>query len=62
MKKIIELEIEAPDFLDNEFLIMLSLLTSEELSSLKTFVKGVLFGCGRYTPEQINAKLKDESR
>lgn len=64
MKKTITLDIEAPDFLDKEFITLLSLLTSEERHSLKIFVKGALFGSGRYTLEQIEAisKANIESR
>ena len=46
MNKRIELDIELPEFLDNEFLTLLSMLSNEEITHLKSFIKGVLFGSG----------------
>ncbi|MBD5465880.1 MAG: hypothetical protein HDR22_08705 [Lachnospiraceae bacterium] len=54
MKKTIKIDIEVPDFLDEELVTLLSMLTLEELAALKPFLKGMLFGCGRYTLEEIN--------
>lgn len=61
MNKTVKIDIEIPDFLDDEFVTLLSMLNHEELYSLKMFVKGILFGCGRYTLEQIDA-IQKESR
>ena len=62
MRKTIELDVDVPDFLDDEFVTLLSMLTEEELSNLKLFIKGILFACGRYTLEQINFISHKESR
>nr|WP_305142543.1 hypothetical protein [uncultured Acetatifactor sp.] len=61
MNKRIELDIELPEFLDNEFLTLLSMLSNEEITHLKSFIKGVLFGSGRYTFEQIETVLKESN-
>ena len=58
MKKTIKIDMEVPDFLDEELVTLLSMLTHEELAALKPFLKGMLFSCGRYTPEEINALEK----
>ena len=55
MKKTVQIDIEVPDFLDEEFVTLLSMLTSEELASLKPFLKGILFGSGRYTLEELDS-------
>jgi len=55
MKKTIKIDVEIPDFLDEELVTLLSMLTHEELAALKPFLKGALFACGRYSPEEISA-------
>lgn len=55
MKKTIKIDMEVPDFLDEELVTLLSMLTHEELAALKPFLKGMLLVCGRYTPEEISA-------
>lgn len=55
MKKTVQIDIEVPDFLDEEFVTLLSMLTSEELASLKPLLKGMLFGSGRHTLEELDS-------
>lgn len=55
MKKTIKIDMEVPDFLDEELVTLLSMLTHEELSQLKPFLTGMLLACGRYTSEEILA-------
>lgn len=57
MRKTVTVDVEFPEYFDGEFLYLFSLLTDSETaalaSSLKNFVKGMLFNSGRYTPEQF---------
>lgn len=57
MRKTITVDVEVPEYFDGEFLYLFSLLTDSEAtalaSSLKHFIKGMLFSSGRYTPEQF---------
>lgn len=55
MKKTIKIDVEIPDFLDEELVALLSMLKQEELVALKPFLRGVLFGTGRYSLEEIDA-------
>lgn len=55
MKKIIEVEIDVPDFIDNEFVELLSYLTDAEISYLKAVATGMLLGSGRLSSEQLCA-------
>ena len=55
MKKTIKIDMEVPDFLDEEFVTLLSMLTHEELASLKPLLKGMLLACGRYSSEELLA-------
>lgn len=58
MKKTIKIDMEMPDFLDEELVTLLSMLTHEELAALKPFLEGMLLACGRYTSEEILALVK----
>ena len=49
MKKTIKIDVEIPDFLDEELVTLLSMLKQEELAALKPLLKGILFGSGRYS-------------
>lgn len=51
MKKVIEIEL--PDFIDDSFISIMSLLTPQELSQLKGVATGLLLGSGRYTVDDI---------
>ncbi|HBH93808.1 MAG TPA: hypothetical protein DDX70_11490 [Bacteroides sp.] len=53
MKKVIEIEL--PDFIDDSFISIMSLLTPQELSQLKGVATGLLLGSGRYTVDDITA-------
>ena len=55
MKKTIKIDVEIPDFLDEELVALLSMLKQEELVALKPVLRGVLFGTGRYSLEEIDA-------
>lgn len=55
MKKTIKIDVEIPDFLDDELVTLLSMLKQEELAALKPLLKGILFGSGRYSMEEISA-------
>lgn len=55
MKKTIKIDVEIPDFLDEELVTLLSMLKQEELAALKPLLKGILFGSGRYSLEDISA-------
>lgn len=54
MKKTLTINIEIPDFLDEELVTLLSMLTHEELATLKPFLKGILFSSGRYSLDEIS--------
>lgn len=55
MKKTIKIDVDIPDFLDDELVTLLSMLKQEELAALKPLLKGILFGSGRYSMEEISA-------
>lgn len=57
MKKIIEIEL--PDFIDNEFIALLSLLSHQELSQLKGFFAGLLLGSSKYSVDDIVSICKN---
>lgn len=53
MKKIIEIEVEIPEFLDEGFVKLLSLLDKNELMLIKGCVSGMLIGNGKCTVEDL---------
>lgn len=57
MKKIIEIEL--PDFIGNEFIALLSLLSQQELSQLKGIAAGLLLGSGKYSVDDIVSICKN---
>ena len=59
MDRTVKLDVEVPDFLDDEFIQLLSSLNYEELSVLKTFIKCDLYASGRYTLEQLDSISKN---
>jgi hypothetical protein len=57
MKRIIEIEL--PDFIDEDFASIMSLLTPQELSQIKGIAIGLLLSSGRYTVDDIAAIFKE---
>lgn len=53
MKKKIEIEIDLPDYIDDDFANILSKMTEIELAELKGYALGMLLRSQRYTPEQV---------
>lgn len=57
MKRIIEIEL--PDFIDEDFASIMSLLAPQELSQIKGIAIGLLLSSGRYTVDDIAAIFKE---
>ena len=57
MKRIIEIEL--PDFIDEDFSSIMSLLTPQELSQIKGIAIGLLLSSGRYTVDDIATIFKE---
>ncbi len=53
MKKKIEIEIDLPECVDEDFARILAALTESELNKVKGVAIGLLLGSGRLKPEQV---------
>lgn len=53
MKKKIEIEIDLPECVDEDFARVLMELTELEIHEVKGFAIGLLLASGRYKPEQV---------
>lgn len=53
MKKKIEIEIDLPECVDEDFARILSELTESELNTVKVVAIGLLLGSGRLKPNQV---------
>lgn len=57
MKKTIQIEIDVPEYIDDSFIEMLSMLDSRQLNLIKGTVVGMLLADGKIPSNDIDKKL-----
>lgn len=57
MKKTIQIEIDVPEYIDDSFVEMLSVLDSRQLNLIKGTVVGMLLADGKISSNDIDKKL-----
>lgn len=57
MKKTIQIEIDVPEYIDDSFIEMLSMLDSMQLNFIKGTVAGMLIAAGKIPSSDIDKKL-----
>lgn len=57
MKKTIQIEIDVPEYIDDSFIEMLSMLDSRQLNLIKGTVVGMLLADGKISNNDIDKKL-----
>lgn len=57
MKRKIEIEIDLPDYIEEDFIKMLSMLDSKQLNLVKGTVVGMLLADGKISSSDIDKKL-----
>lgn len=57
MKRKIEIEIDLPGYIEEDFIEMLSMLDSKQLNLVKCFVTGMLLASNKISYDDIDKKL-----
>ena len=57
MKKTIQIEIDVPEYIDDSFIEMLSMLDSRQLNLVKGTVVGMLLANGKISNNDVDEKL-----
>ena len=57
MKKTIQIEIDVPEYIDDSFIEMLSMLDSRQLNLIKGTVVGMLLADGKISNNDVDKKL-----
>lgn len=57
MKRKIQIEIDVPEYIDDSFIEMLSMLNSRQLNLIKGTVVGMLLADGKISSNDIDKKL-----